>query len=104
MADLRIHELAFGGRAFEPLSDEGRDWCDGVLDDAVCDGVLDDAVSDGVLDDAVCDCYFLPGDACMAGIESGFGCEPCDFDDLFDDASGEGLILVDADGNPIAAQ
>jgi hypothetical protein len=75
MTDILIHPITFGGRAFEPLTGAGRDWCAKVRADN------DDNPS-----------VYIPYDGCMAIFDDpAFGCEPYDFQAFFDDMQSAGL-------------
>jgi hypothetical protein len=59
MIDILIHPIAFGGKAFEPLTDAGRDWCAKVRANN------DDNPS-----------VYIPFDGCMTGFDDpAFGCD-----------------------------
>ena len=84
MADIMIHLIPYG-RAFAPLNDAGREWCTVIVED----------YADGAL--------FAAPYACMEGFDApAFGCEPRDFDDLFDVATDVGLTMCDPAGRVIA--
>jgi hypothetical protein len=79
-SDILIHSIAFGGRAFEPLTDAGRAWCRDVR--------KRNNETDGYP-------VFRPGDACMTGFDNpAFGCEPCDFDAFAEDIIDAGLTAA----------
>jgi hypothetical protein len=80
MTDILIHVIAFGGRAFEPLTDKGHDWCEKVRAEN------DDNPS-----------VYIPFDACMTGFDDpAFGCEPCDFEAFAEDIISAGLTAAQA--------
>jgi hypothetical protein len=78
MTDILIHHISFGGRAFEPLTGAGRDWCEDVLARNPDYSV------------------FKAGDGCMTGFDdpAAFGCEPCDFDAFAEDIISAGLTAA----------
>jgi len=89
MVDLRVEELPFGGRAFVPLSDRAKDWCLAMRT------YYEDSL------------YLAGGTAkgCMASYYwPAIGCEPRDFDDLFNDATNSRLRMENADGNTIVRE
>jgi hypothetical protein len=74
--DVIIYPLAFGGRAFEPVTDKGKVWCEDVLSRNPDYPV------------------FRSPDGCMAGFsDEAFGVEPQDFEAFADDARDAGLEL-----------
>lgn len=78
MIDIRIHPIAFGGRAFEPLTDAGRNWCKQAYDDKDSNSHL-----------------YFPPDGCMTGFDyPTFGCEPRAFEGCLEAAREAGLTLT----------
>jgi hypothetical protein len=72
--DVRIHAIAFGGRAFEPITDDGKAWARNVVS---CNPDYP---------------IFRAPDRCMTGFDpDAFGVEPCDFEAFLDDLNAAGL-------------
>lgn len=72
--DIIIHPLAFGGRAFEPVSAAGKTWAADIVGRN-----LDYPI-------------FRVPDGCMTGFGvDDFGVEPCDFAAFFEDLCAAGL-------------
>jgi len=66
--DIEISRIAFGGVAFEPLTEAGKRWASRVTDDPDLS-------------------VFRQPDGCMAGFsEDAFGVEPQDFERFYEDA------------------
>ena len=89
MTDLQIVELPFGGRAFVPLSERAKDWC--LTMRSVYDGSF--YLAGGTTNNCMAS-YYWPA----------FGCEPHDFDDLFNDATNSRLRMETVDGNTIVRE
>ena len=69
--DIQIHPIAFGGYAFEPLTDAGRQWARNVTSGYP---------------------VFRSPDGCMTGFShDAFGIEPCDYGAFTDDLRDSGL-------------
>lgn len=85
MPDLILHRLPFGGRAFEPVTDAGADWLAAITDGATFD-VFRSNIWTGS--------GWIPGDACMAGLESDcVGFQPWDYGDIAGMAAHNGLTM-----------